>query len=174
MKLKTSTVLVDHNSNLWGNCFRIEDEIAHPLIQGKDRRILCTINKMETIHCALMPSPQGYFILINSALKKKLKLSLGDRASLELEKDNSKYGMAVCEEFQAVVIDDDEVAHYFSALTPGKQRNLIHLVNKVKNSDIRINRSMAIAKHLVLEKGEIDFKKLNAIIKEFNSNRRIN
>ncbi len=173
MKQKTESILVDHNSNLWGNCFRIKDEVAENFVEGKDRRVLCTINGMETIHCALMPSPQGFFILINSALKRKLKLSLGDRANLEIEKDESKYGMSVSEEFEAVVIEDEEVAHYFEQLTPGKQRNLIHLVNQVKNPDIRINRAMAIVKHLILEKGEIEFKKLNALIKEFNSNRRI-
>jgi uncharacterized protein YdeI (YjbR/CyaY-like superfamily) len=81
--------------------------------------------------------------------------------------------MPVCEEFEAVIFGDENVFHYFKALTPGKQRNLIHLVNKIKNPDIKINRSMAIAKHLLETNGVLEFKQLNETIKAFHQNNRI-
>lgn len=173
MKTEIVAPLTDLNSNLWGSCFRIPDEVANQFIEGKDRRVLCTINKKETIHCAIMPSPQGYFIMVNKQVRRKLGLSLGDEAKLSIKKDTSQYGMPVSAEFEAVIFEDEEVKQYFDQLTDGRKRNLIHLVNKIKSADIRINRSMAIAHHLREDRGVIDFKRLNEVIKEYNQRNRL-
>lgn len=61
--------------------------------------------------------------------------------------------MPIYEEFEAVIFGDEVLFNYFQALTPGKQRNLIHLGNKIKNPDIKINRSIAIAEHLIEARG---------------------
>lgn len=166
--------LEDHHSSLWGFHFRIPDEIAKQFIEGKDRRVVCTFNGKEKNHCAVMPSPQGPFIMLNQALVKQLALQTGDIVKLEIEKDTSEFGMPLSEEFETVVIGDEEVFYYFDSLTPGKKRNLIHLVNKIKNPEIRINRSMAIAAHLIESKGKIDFRELNETIKMFNQRNKIN
>ncbi len=158
---------------MWGYHFKIPTSIADKYIEGKDRRILCTINGEETIHCALMPSPEGFFILINKSLKKRLKLAEGKPAELNIEKDRSKYGMPVAEEFQAILKEDEVAARYFEKLSPGRQRNLLHLVNKIKSPDIRIRRCLAIFDHLVENKGEIDFKGLNEKIKAYNQRLKI-
>jgi hypothetical protein len=161
------------NSRLWGHHFRIPDEVVKKLTKGTDRRVLCSVNGTKAIHCAIMPSPEGAFIMLNKTLVKQLKLEVGKPASLLLEKDQSEFGMEVAEEFEAVIFGDEELAHYFSALTPGKKRNLLHLVNKLKSSDIRINRAMAIGQHLRETKGALDFKRLNETIKEFNQRNRM-
>jgi len=46
-------------------------------------------------------------------------------------------------------------------------------VNKIKNTDIKINRSMAIAQHLMDVKGMLDFKQLNETIKEYNQKHKL-
>lgn len=161
------------DSRLWGYHFRIPDEVVSELSEGKDRRILCSINGSKAIHCAIMPSPEGAFIMLNKTLVKQLKLETGKPAKLYLEKDRSEFGMEVAEEFEAVIFGDEDLAHYFNALSPGKKRNLLHLVNKIKSSDIRINRAMAIGQHLRETKGVLDFKRLNETIKEFNQRNRI-
>lgn len=51
---------------------------------------------------------------------------------------------------------------------------MIHLVNKIKNTDIKITRAMAIAHHLMETKGNIEFKQLNETIKEFNQKNKLN
>lgn len=173
MKVELIAPLNRMDSNMWGHYFRIPDEVALQFTKGKDRRVLCTLNNKETIHCALMPSPQGYFIMINQSLRRKLKLSLGDAVKLEIEKDTSEYGMNICEEFEAVILEDDEVKPYFEGLTKGRQRSLLYLVGKIKNSEVRINRAMAIAHYLKVDKGVIDYKRLNEVIKEFNQKNRL-
>jgi hypothetical protein len=161
------------NNKLWSYYIRISDELAQKYIEGKDRRIICTLNNKESIHCALMPSPKGYFILVNQALKKKLGIQLGESVQLKIEKDRSKYGMPISEEFKACLEEEPIAFKYFEDLTPGKQRNWIHLVNQVKSSEIRIRRSLAIVEHLITEKGKIEYKRLNELIKSYNQNHRI-
>lgn len=169
----TETLNRFENNKLWSYYIPISDEIAQKYIEGKDRRVICTLNDKESIHCALMPSPRGYFILINRNVKKKLGLHLGESVQLEIEKDRSKYGMPMSEEFEACLNEEPKALSYFEALTPGKQRNLIHLVNQVKSSEIKIRRSLAIVEHLITEKGEIEFKRLNELIKSYNQNHRL-
>ncbi len=161
------------NNKLWSYYIQISDEVAEKYIEGKDRRIVCTLNDKESIHCALMPSPRGYFILINQSLKKKLGLQLGESVQLKIEKDRSKYGMPMSEEFEACLAEEAEAFAYFERLTPGKQRNLIHLVNQVKSSEIRIRRSLAIVEHLITEKGKVEYKRLNELLKNYNQNQRL-
>ena len=120
-----------------------------------------------------MPSSEGPFIMLNKTLVKQLKINTSDVVTLEISKDDSEYGMPMSEEFEAVILGDSTVFSIFDQLTPGKKRNLIHLVNKIKSSEIRINRSMAIAAHLQESKGKIDFKQLNEKIKEFNQRNKI-
>lgn len=161
------------NSNLWGYHFRVPEEIAAKFKKGNDRRVIVTFNNSVKNHCAIMPSPEGPFIMLNKGIVKKLKIQTGDLVELEIEKDTSEYGMPICEEFEAVIFGDEQVFEYFNQLTPGKKRNLIHLVNKIKSSDIKINRAMAIAHHLMEVKGQVDFKMLNETIKDFNRRNKV-
>ncbi|MEX2379581.1 MAG: YdeI/OmpD-associated family protein [Vicingaceae bacterium] len=169
----TETLNRFENNKLWTYYISISDEIAQKYIEGKDRRVVCTLNDKESMHCALMPSPRGYFILINQALKKKLGLHLGESVQLKIEKDRSKYGMSISEEFETCLKEEPIAYKYFEELTPGKQRNLIHMVNQVKSSEIKIRRSLAIVEHLITEKGKIEFKRLNQLIKSYNQNHRL-
>ncbi len=172
-KIRVSVPLGDKHSNLWGFHFRIPEDIAAGFLTGKNRRVIATFNDSVKNHCAIMPSPERPFIMLNKGIVKELKIAPGDLVTIELEKDTSEYGMPICEEFEAVIFSDEVVFNYFQALTPGKQRNLIHLVNKIKNPDIKINRSMAIAQHLIEARGMLDFKQLNETIKEFNQKNKL-
>lgn len=174
MKNKTiKAKLGTKQSNLWGYHFMIPDEVANYFTKGKDRRIVVTYNGKINNHCAIMPSPEGFFIMLNKGIVKKLQIEQGDLVTIDIEKDTSEYGMPICEEFEAVILGDEEVFAIFQKLTPGKQRNLIHLVNKIKSSDIKIYRAMAIAEYLIESRGKMDFKNLNEKIKEFNQKNKI-
>jgi hypothetical protein len=169
-----NTKLGSFESNLWGYHFLIPKTISEYFTKGNNRRVVVTFNDELKNHCAIMSSQEGPFIMLNKGIVKQLKIRTGDLVKLEITKDNSEYGMPICEEFEAVIFGDEVVFEYFQKLTPGRQRNLIHLVNKIKNPDIKINRSMAIAEHLIEAHGAIDFKELNEKIKEFNQRTRIN
>jgi hypothetical protein len=54
-------------------------------------------------------------------------------------------------------------------LTKGKQRGLIYIVTKVKNTNSRLNKSLAIIEHLKDVKGNLEYKMLNEKIKYYNN-----
>lgn len=163
-----ATFQTAESSLSWNNRILVPIEVAEQLILNKDRRMIAHINHETKIHCALMPEPGGYFIMVNKSIVKSLNLVDGQKVSLILEKDTSEYGMEMPEELQTFLDQDEEGSKHFHELTPGKQRNLIHLVAKVKNTDSRIKKSMAIMEHLKEKNGTLDFKMLNEKIKQFN------
>mgnify|MGYP001177417634 CR=1 FL=1 len=148
--------------------FIIDEQLALPFIDGKNRRVICTFNQKEIKHCALMPSPEGPFIMADQQLRKKLGIQEGDEIIVEIRKDESEYGMPVPEEFSACLEMDPEADSIFKKLSNGKQRTLIHLVGKIKSSEIKVRRTLAILDHLKREPEMKDYKGLNETIKEYN------
>ncbi len=135
-----------------------------------DRRVVCTINETLKHHCALMPGGDGtYYIMLNKEIRKKLRLKVGESIQVRIEKDTSEYGMPMPEEFQEVLWSDEEGSQLFHDLTPGKQRSLIHIVGKVKSSDIRINKALVILEHLKRQGGKLDFKQLMEDFKNYTN-----
>jgi len=164
----TSILTKFPNSTLWGWHFLVPDDIAKTYVNGKDRRVICTINDQLTIHCALMPSKDAWFVTMNQTNVKKLKLGPNSEINVLISKDTSEYGMPIADEFREVLDQEPLADKYFHALTPGKQRTLLHIINTVKNTESRIKKSLAIADHIVTNKGTINYKLLNEAFKEYN------
>lgn len=153
-------------NKLWGAHFAVPDLVANALIQGDDRRVVCTINSSTTYQCAMLPRGDGSFLIsVNKKIRDQLKLTGGSRVQVSLVKDESQYGLPMPEEFAAVLEDDPEGARLLHALTPGKIRTLLYIVGNVKSSEKRIARALAIVEHLKSNDGQIDYKKLNAALK---------
>jgi hypothetical protein len=171
--IQLRTTLEEFDSNLWGYHFPIPENIARKFIQGNNRRVICRINNHFTMQCALMPYTEGFFILINQELVKKLNLPLHAEVYLHLEKDLSEHGHQVPESFRILLDQDSEGKKYFDQLTPGKKRSLIYLVGKVKNIESQLNKGLAILHHLKEEQGVLDFKKLNQLIKDYNQRSKL-
>lgn len=171
MKSKFTTELSRfEDSPLWGFHFMIPLDIATQFITKKDKRVICDINGLFKLHCALMSDGKGgFFIMINKQLKKKLDLIQGQTVTLELEKDNSKYGMPMPEEFLELLALDPDGDKLFHKLTPGKQRALIHIVAKNKREATRINKAVVIVDYLKSCGGNLDFKDLNQAFKNHQS-----
>lgn len=168
--MKYSTT-IEHfqDSPIWGFHMPVSYEVAEQFIEGNNRRIICTINGQETIQAALMPYPLGYFIMTNKKLVSKLGLHAGASVELTIEKDTSEYGLDMPDELRELLNQDDEGSEYFHALTKGKQRSLIYIVAKVKNTNSRLNKALAIVHHLKEFQGKLDFKALNETIKYYNN-----
>ncbi|MBK8347379.1 MAG: YdeI/OmpD-associated family protein [Saprospiraceae bacterium] len=156
------------NSSLWGWHFLVPNEVAVLFVNGKDRRVVVTINNKTTLHCALMPNKDTWFIMLNQGMQKQIGVPSGGDLSVVITKDNSRYGMPMPDEFREVLDQDPQADYYFHTLTPGKQRSLIYIISKVKNTDSRIKKALAISDHLVANKGVIDYKLLNEALKAYN------
>lgn len=152
-------------NQVWYTVLPVDKEDVLSLIEG-DKRIILKFKDGEKMHCALMPDGTGnFFININKKIRKRQGIVLGEEIEVTLTKDTSKYGMPVPEEYEEIWSFDDEFKQYFHELTPGRQRNLLHLVNKVKSKEVRIKKVLTIRDYLVDVKGKIDFKELNQAFK---------
>lgn len=167
MKSFTNTLDV-LNSPIWGYHLPIPPKIAEEFKTKSIKRVVCEVNGKLKIHSAILSSNGYYYVLINKQNVKQLGLVKDEPILVTLTEETSKYGMPMAEEMQEVFAQEPEALSYFDKLTPGKQRNLIHLVNKVKNQNSRISKALAISHHLKEVKGELDFKMLNQTIKDYN------
>jgi len=171
--IQFTTTLQKFDSNLWGFHLPVPSTIADQFIEGSDKRVICRINDEIRIQNALMPYSEGYFLLLNKDLVKKLNLTIGEDVKLKLEKDRSEFGLPMPETFRTLLEQDIDANRYFEQLTPGRKRSLIYIVGKVKNIDSQLNKGLAILDHLKSAKGKLDFKKLNQLIKEYNQRAKL-
>ena len=119
------------------------------------RRVVCTINGSETFQCALLPSDSDFVIVVNKAKRTRLKIVAGDNVSVELQEDQSKYGLPMPEELQEVLNQDAEGDKIFHSLTAGKQRSVLYFIGKVKDVDRRIHTALVFIEHLKKHEGKI-------------------
>jgi hypothetical protein len=161
-----TATLEKFNSNLWGHHLSVPDAVSQTFLAQDVKRFVCTLNETAEFQCALMPKGAGsYFININKKLRDQLGLKIGTPVRVALRKDNSEYGLPMPEELAEVLQQDEAGDQLFHALTPGKQRTLLYIVGSVKNTDLRLNRAIAVVEHLKANEGKINFKQLNTALK---------
>ena len=152
--------------DLWGFHIKVTAETAAPYL-GKDRRILCQINGGENFACALMPDGEGHFFInVNKERRKALGIQLGDTVEVVIQKDTSKYGMPMPPIMAELLAQDPEADKYFHALTPGKQRSLLHIIGKPKREETRLKKAVVITEYLKTNKGKLDFKELQIAFRQ--------
>ena len=125
--------------------------------KGNLRRVVCALNGTEPFQCSLFPSRGDYFITLSKKLRDKLKVNVGDKVTIELAKDESKYGMLMPEEFAEVLRQDPKGRTLFEALSPGNQRLMLKLIVFVKDVDKRIARSLVGIELLKQHDGKFEY-----------------
>lgn len=139
----------------------VERKIAEKFpFTGKSRRVVCTLNGTETYQAGLMPYQGDFFISVNKPTREKLGIEAGDTVDVELNFDDSKYGLPMPDEFREVLDQDPDGDRLFHALTDGKQRSLLYYISRVKDIDKRIHYALIIVEHLKDNDGKVDGKKL--------------
>jgi hypothetical protein len=159
MKFRAEILKFGENSLQWAYYIRIPDDLFRAMLTtATDKRVLCIINDSFKHYCAMMPKIDFHYILISKDILKKLKFHPGDALDIELQSPHLKYGIPVCSELEEVLLFDHEGSALFHQLGIGAQRSLIHLINKYKNPQLRMDRSLIIMRHLIDRKGKLDFK----------------
>ncbi len=153
--------------HLWDYHLKVPLEIASYFFKDTARRVICSINGNKGFQTGIMPNGADvYFIKINQQIRKSHKIESGDLVDVTLVADESEYGFSLPSEFEELMLQDAAGAEYFQQLTPGKQRSLIYLVDKIKSPDIRILKSVIIFEHLKEQQGKLDFKILHTAFKQ--------
>ena len=149
--------------------FDAETVAALPRRADGSRRFICTLADLEPWHAALIPDGTGaYFIIVNAQRIADLEASGADpqRLRCTLAPDETEYGMEMPAELAEALAQDGEADRHFHALTPGKQRALIHQVTSAKREATRLRRATGIAAYLVEVRGVLDFRELAAYQRE--------
>ena len=164
--IKFKSVLVKPDAASGWHFIRIEAKIGEKFEKNHgSRRVVCTINGSESFQCALLPSDGDFVIVVNKAKRTKLGISDGDKINVELKQDDSKYGLPMPEELREVLNQDPEGDKLFHDLTPGKQRSMLHFINKIKDVDRRIHTSLIFIDHLKRNDGKLLHEELHDELK---------
>ncbi len=131
-------------------------------VGGIGTRLMVSINNHKPFHGGMVALGEGAaYITVNKKRMKLFDVDLGDEVSVTVDLDESKYGMEVPEELDALLEQDEEGARRFDNITPGQQRYIIHYVSQVKSSQKRIDRAIMLINNLkALPEGEFDFRRL--------------
>ncbi len=160
-----STVSRFVDSPIWAYYIPVPSGKSKGLVDD-NRRVLCSIKGCEPIQLALMHDGKGgFFINLNKALMRKLKLIEKDEVLISLSKDSSHYGMPTPVFFELLKAEMPEGSKHFHALTIGKQRTLLHLISKIKSREKQLEKAMIIFEYLENSNGKLDFKELNQAFK---------
>ena len=155
------------DSNLWYYHVMVPESISRSFRDHGAKRLICQIDSKLSMHCALMPTGEGtYFININKEVRKKLKWRIGQSKAINLTEDKSEYGIEMSIEFSEMLNSDATGSEFFHQLTAGKQRTLIYLATKPKQSVTRLKKSVIILDYLKSVHGKLDFKELNEAFKD--------
>lgn len=164
--MEFEAILENFNTRLWSYHLKVPGVVVLHFKEKGVKRLVCRLNTSLEFQCAIMPAGDGvFFINLNKKIRDSLKLKEGGRVHVELNEDTSEYGLPIPDELKEVLIQDEEGHRLFHALTPGKQRNLIYIAGQVKNSDLRIQKSMVMLEHLKKNGGKINFRELNEELK---------
>jgi hypothetical protein len=164
-KLEFKTLLERSGETNWHFLIIEAKIVARLAFKDKFRRVLCSMNGSKPFHCALLPSGERFYIIVNKKRREALGLAGGDRVDVILEIDKSKYGLPMPPEVKEVLRQDKEGNRLFHALTPGKQRSMIYWLTRTKDIDRRIHETLIFIEHLKNNEGKIDGKKLQQEMK---------
>ena len=135
--------------------------IAQPFYEKKQRRFTVTVSHKNHEVCfpaAIQKRKHLFLVMINKRLQQQLNIDASSAFTVQLEPDTSKYGVPMPEEFDAVLLTDNEAFDRFEALTPGRQRALIFHILKIKDTQKRVDKALMISENL--KSGLTDFRLL--------------
>lgn len=167
MECKFKAVLESSSSKVWMRHFVVPNTYVTKLTTDDgSRRVICTLNNSIEFQCGIISVVKGKLgCMVNKPICKKLGIDTGDAINVILKPDESEYGLPMPEEFAELLRYDNEADIYFHALTAGKQRTLLYIINTAKTTEKRIEKSITIANHLVKNKGTINSKELYSSLK---------
>ncbi|MBT8187690.1 MAG: YdeI/OmpD-associated family protein [Croceitalea sp.] len=130
---------------------QLPEAIVKPFLEKglKRVKVLAKFEAKELIiHAALIKRNDGYTMMFSKNNQKKLGIFANDYFELQFFEDDSKYGVEVPEEFEAVMGSDADALKIFESLTDGKKRGLIYVILRYKNPQLRIDKCLLLCENL--------------------------
>lgn len=154
-------------NRLWGAHVEVPRDVVAALTVDGSKRVVFSVNDSPEIQRALLPQKGGRHVLtLNKPMRDRLRLKSGMRVSVRVRKDESTYGLPMPEEFEELLRQDKDGDRIFHALTRGKQRTLLYIIDSAKDVGKRLDRANVILRHLKANKGNILYRKLGEEMKK--------
>lgn len=129
----------------------LPEAIIAPFLEKKIKRVKAIAKfegKQLEFHGALQKRNGNYYMMFGKRYQKALGLFPNDYFKLQFFEDSSKYGVAVPEEFDAVMLSDHDAFQIFESLTDGRKRGLIYTIARYKNSQTKIDKTLLLCENL--------------------------
>jgi hypothetical protein len=129
----------------------LPEVIIRPFIERNLKRVKAkaTFESKELhFHGAIQKRHGQHYMMFGKRYQKELGIFPNDYFLLQLFEDESKYGVEMPEELDAVLLSDYEAFQIFDAFTPGKKRGIIYMIARYKNSQTKIDKSLIICENL--------------------------
>ena len=124
---------------------KIEAEIINQFENKRQTRFLCTLQKSVTFQCGLNHLGDGnFFIILSTKNLQTVNKKLGDNIHYELNEDPNPLGVEMPEVLEAILEQDENIKATFDTLTLGKKRNVIHQINKIKDIDKQVQKTIQL------------------------------
>lgn len=129
-----------------GYCyFEIKKQIVEQFEKKSKTRFVCTINSSFVFSCGLNHLGDGnYFIMLTKDRIKMIGKTVGDSIAVQLEEDTSKLGIEIPEVLEILLDQDPRLNAKFLQLTPGKQRSIIFQMNKIKDLNKQVAKTIEL------------------------------
>lgn len=153
-KSVTTTVEIIKLDKLKMHALLLPDAVLIQLNEGEEKgkynqRAIINIQDKVEWQGGVVVLGVGYgYITLSQARMKVLDVLEGDKVTITLTKDDSKYGHQFPKELEAVLNQDELAKKRFEGLTPGKQRTIIYYINQPKSEEKRIERSILYMNNL--------------------------
>lgn len=126
-------------------------EIIQPFLDNNLKRVKVKATfegKELNFHGGLQKRNGNYYMMFGKRYQKELGIFPNDYFQLQFFEDDSKYGVEMPEELDAVLLSDYEAFKIFDSFTDGKKRGVIYAILRYKNSQTRIDKSILICENL--------------------------
>lgn len=129
----------------------LPEKIIRPFLDENLKRVraIASFNTKEiTFYAAIQKRGDHHYMMFGKRYQKELGIFPNDYFKLQFFEDTSKYGVAMPEELEAVLLSDFDAYEIFESLRDGKKRGLIYAITRYKNTQTRIDKSLLMCENL--------------------------
>jgi len=129
-----------------GYCFfEINKQLIEQFEKKSKTRFICTIDDSYEFSCGLNHLGDGnFFIMLTKDRINTINKSVGDSIDVQLIEDTSKLGVEIPEVLEILLDQDPRLNAKFEQLTPGKQRSIIFQMNKIKDLNKQVAKTIEL------------------------------
>lgn len=144
IKLESTIQKLDQRRG--GYCyFPINKQLIMQYEKNSKTRFICTIDDSYTFSCGLNHLGEGnYFVMLTKDRMNNIGKSVGDSIAIQLVEDTSKLGIEIPEVLEILLEQDPRLNAKFAQFTPGKQRSIIFQMNKIKDLNKQVAKTIEL------------------------------